>query len=124
MIFAFAKAQGIYKIYAQGKVTIKNYALCIEHLAFKSLAACRGASLPTKACAFASVSPDGFRQWDALPAAPPFGRRTEQKLAVAVLFGRVGRGTEAFSLGTAVPSGGQAFADRLRFSSLCLGKFL
>ena len=58
----------------QAKVTIMNYALCIVHLAFKSLAACRGASLPTKArgvigytfFAFASVSPDGFRQGCAL----------------------------------------------------------
>ena len=29
------------------------------------------------------------------------------------------RGIEAFSLDTAVPSGGQTFADRLRFFSLC-----
>ena len=49
MIFAFVKAQGINKIYAPGKVMIMHYALCIVHLAFKSLAARRGASLPTKA---------------------------------------------------------------------------
>ncbi len=80
------------------------------------MAACRGASLPTKArsvigytlFAFASVSPDGFRQ----------GMRGAQRVKSQ---GRrvKGRGIEACSLDTAAPSGGQAFADRLRFSSLC-----
>ena len=41
-----------------------------------------------KLLAFASVSPDGFRQGDALLVAPPFGRRTEQTLEIAVLFAR------------------------------------
>ena len=71
MIFAFAKAQGINKIYAPGKVMIMNYALCIVHLVFKAwlpvvghhcqqkLAVCLGAD---RLFAFASVSPDGFRQ--------------------------------------------------------------
>ena len=91
-----------------------NYALCIVHLAFKSLTACRGASLSTKACGLSWCGQTvcfcfGLAGWlpseDSLPAAPPFGRRTEQRLAVAVLFARGGRGIEAFSLDTAVPSG-------------------
>ena len=74
-----------------------NYALCIVHLAFKNLAACRGASLPTKACGLSGCGQTvcfcfGLAGWlpsgDALPVAPPFGRRTEQRLVVAVLFGR------------------------------------
>ena len=76
-----------------------NYALCIVHLAFKSLAACRGASLPTRACGLSWCGQTvcfcfGLAGWlpseDALPVAPPFGRRTEQRLAGAVLFARGG----------------------------------
>ena len=86
------------------------------HHCQQKLAVCPGAD---RLFAFASVSPDGFRQGMPLRVAPPFGRRTEQILAVAVLFARGGRRIEAYSLDTAVPSGGQALADRLRFSSLC-----
>ena len=42
-----------------------------------------------------------------------------KRLVVAVPVFAWGTGIEACSLDTAVPSGGQAFADRLQFSSLC-----
>ncbi len=74
MIFAFVKAQGINKIYAPGKVMIMNYALCIVHCAFGFLKlGCLSWGMTAnkswrfvlvrRLFAFASVSPDGFRQW-------------------------------------------------------------
>ena len=129
---------------------IKAWLPVVGHHCQQKLAVCLGVGAD-RLFAFASVSPDGFRQGFLLHmpqgTALPGNRGLQPRHGGAIrsFLTRLGRSLrlesrspratqlrradgpyfsfcrriEAYSLDTAVPSGGQALADRLRFSSLC-----